>query len=104
KRPRSATLLTWADHGILDFSLIISPSTANRPCPRWWMVFGSFCAGSVQALSTSRTKRLYLLTRRVGKYSCEYCVFVAQFRIPVALDGCYDPFLARILRWPMTYL
>src|SRR5271167_4348046 len=30
------------------------------------MVFGFFCAGSIQALSTSRTKRLYLLTRRVA--------------------------------------
>src|ERR1039458_8530532 len=30
------------------------------------MVFGFFCAGSIQALSTSRTKRLYLLTRRVS--------------------------------------
>src|ERR1035437_8952131 len=30
------------------------------------MVLGSFCVGSVQALSTSRTKRLYLLTRRVS--------------------------------------
>src|ERR1035438_2044231 len=30
------------------------------------MVFGFLCAGSVQALTTSRTKRLYLLTRRVS--------------------------------------
>src|ERR1035438_8768607 len=30
------------------------------------MVFGFFCAGSVQALSTSRMKRLYLLTSRVS--------------------------------------
>src|ERR1035441_4717087 len=30
------------------------------------MVFGFFCAGSDQALRTSRTKRLYLLTRWVS--------------------------------------
>src|ERR1039458_8266062 len=30
------------------------------------MVFGCFCAGSVQALTTSRTNRLNLLTRRVS--------------------------------------
>src|SRR5664279_5732061 len=66
ERVRSGALLTCADYAILDFSLIISPSTANLPCPRWWMVFGSFCAGSVQALSTSRTKRLYLLTKPVS--------------------------------------
>src|ERR1017187_5191436 len=29
------------------------------------MVFGFFCAGSIHALSTSSTKRLYLLTRRL---------------------------------------
>lgn len=40
-----------------------SPSTANLPFPRWWIVFGFFCAGSVQALTTSRTNRLNLLTR-----------------------------------------
>ena len=61
---RSSELLTSADYGILDFRLIISPSTTNLPYPRWWMVFGSFCAGSVQALSTSRTKSWYLVTRR----------------------------------------
>src|SRR5664280_408100 len=30
------------------------------------MVLGFFCVGSDQALSTSRTKRLYLFTRRVS--------------------------------------
>src|SRR5208282_1628504 len=30
------------------------------------MVLGCFCAGSVQALSTSRTKRLYVFTRLVS--------------------------------------
>src|SRR5664280_756631 len=30
------------------------------------MVFGFLCAGSLHALTTSRTKRLYLLTRRVS--------------------------------------
>src|ERR1039458_8958335 len=30
------------------------------------MVFGFFCAGSIHALSTSRTKRLYLLTKLVS--------------------------------------
>src|ERR1019366_81852 len=30
------------------------------------MVFGFFCAGSLQALSTSRINRLYFLTRRVS--------------------------------------
>jgi hypothetical protein len=29
----SSALLTFADYGILDFSLIISPSTANLPYP-----------------------------------------------------------------------
>src|ERR1035441_8135775 len=65
-RMRSSAFLTCADYRILDFSLIMSPSTANLPYPLWLMVFGSFCAGSVQALSTSRMKRLYLLTRRVS--------------------------------------
>src|ERR1035437_570195 len=55
-----------ADYGIFDFSLMISPSTANLPYPRWWIVFGFRCAGSIHALTTSRTKRLYLLTRRVS--------------------------------------
>jgi len=30
---RSAAFLACADYGILDFSLIISPSTANLPFP-----------------------------------------------------------------------
>ena len=33
KRMRCSALLTCADYGILDFSLIISPSTANLPYP-----------------------------------------------------------------------
>ncbi len=33
KRMRSSALLTGADYGIRDFSLIISPSTANLPYP-----------------------------------------------------------------------
>jgi hypothetical protein len=53
-------------YGFVDFSLIISPSTMNLPYPWWWMVFGFFCAGSVQALSTSNTNRLNLFTRRVS--------------------------------------
>jgi len=33
KRMRSSAFLTYADYRILDFSLIISPSTANLPYP-----------------------------------------------------------------------
>ena len=51
---------------IFDFSLMVSPSTTNVPFPWWWMVLGFFCVGSVQALSTSRIKRLYLFTSRVS--------------------------------------
>jgi len=38
----------------------------NLPFPRWWMVLGFFWAGSIQALTTARTKRLYFLTSRVS--------------------------------------
>src|ERR1019366_8185076 len=53
-------------YGFVEFNLIISPSTMNLPYPWWWMVFGFFCDGSVQALSSSNTNRLNLFTRRVS--------------------------------------
>src|ERR1035437_5119724 len=46
--PKSQSL-TWPDYRILDFSLMILPSTANMPKPRWWMVFGVFLWGVVLA-------------------------------------------------------
>src|ERR1035437_10619316 len=69
QRMRSAALLTCADHGIFDFSLIVSPSTANLPHPRWGMVFGFFFAGSGQALCTPKTKRVFFFTKHI---SCSF--------------------------------
>ena len=64
KSIRSSAFLTCADYRILDFRLIILPSTANLSY--LWMVDGfRILLRRIGPLSTSRTKRSYWLTRRI---------------------------------------
>ena len=47
-----------SDHLIFDANLIVSPATMNVPYPRWCKVRGALLDASIQALTTSSTRKL----------------------------------------------
>ena len=47
-----------SDHLIFEANLIDSPATMNVPYPRWCKVRGALMDASIQALTTSSTKKL----------------------------------------------
>lgn len=63
---RNPDLTKRRGYGFADLIEIVRPATMNLPLPWWWIVFGRFCFGSIQALTTSSTNKLYFSTRRVS--------------------------------------
>lgn len=51
-------LLAACSHFIFEGNLIVLPATMKAPRPWWWSVRGFLQPGSIQAFSTSSTKKL----------------------------------------------